>query len=45
MARDRFGNPIVYYRGMIPEAAGRNAEGETEQISMLREDIVKLLEE
>lgn len=42
---DRFGNPIVYYRGAIPEDRGANAEGETEQISLLREDIRKLLDE
>lgn len=42
---DKFGNPIVYYRGMITEDQGENEEGETEQISILREDIKKLLEE
>lgn len=43
--KDVYGNPIVYYRGAITEAQGENAEGETEQISMLKEDIRKLLEE
>lgn len=43
--RDTFGNPIVYYRGAITEQAGTNDQGETEQISALREDIKKLLEE
>ncbi len=43
--KDDYGNPIVYYRGAIPEAQGTNAEGETEQISILKEDIRKLLEE
>lgn len=43
--KDRFGNPLVYYRGAILESRGANAEGETEQISLLREDIRKLLEE
>ncbi len=42
---DQFGNPIVYYRGMISEEQGTNKEGETEQISILREDIKKLLAE
>lgn len=42
---DRFGNPIVYYRGAIEEAEGSNDEGEEEQISLLREDIKKLLKE
>lgn len=43
--KDDFGNPLVYYRGAILEGRGTNAEGETEQISLLREDIRKLLDE
>ena len=42
---DNFGNPIVYYRGTISEAQGKNAEGEQEQISILKEDIRRLLDE
>lgn len=42
---DDFGNPIVYYRGAITEVQGENEEGEKEQISILKEDIKKLLEE
>ncbi len=42
---DSFGNPIVYYRGMITEDEGENGQGEKEQISLLKEDIKKLLEE
>ena len=42
---DSFGNPIVYYRGTISEAQGKNAEGEQEQISVLKEDIRRLLDE
>jgi protein SCO1/2 len=42
---DEFGNPIIYYRGTITEDAGENSEGEKEQISILREDIYKLLKE
>lgn len=43
--KDAFGNPIVYYRGAITEAMGENSEGEKEQISILKEDIKRLLEE
>lgn len=42
---DNFGNPIIYYRGAITEAQGENEHGETEQISILKEDIKKLLNE
>lgn len=42
---DEFGNPIVYYRGAITEEQGVNSQGETEQISALKEDIKKLLAE
>ncbi len=42
---DAYGNPIVYYRGAISEEDGVNDEGETEQISILKEDIKKLLQE
>ena len=42
---DDFGNPIIYYRGTIMESQGINAEGEEEQISILKEDIKKLLAE
>lgn len=43
--KDGFGNPIVYYRGTITEVQGTNSEGEEEQISILKEDIRKLLKE
>ncbi|ASV29479.1 SCO family protein [Maribacter cobaltidurans] len=43
--KDEFGNPLVYYRGAITEEMGENSEGEKEQISLLKEDIKKLLEE
>lgn len=43
--KDAYGNPLVYYRGTISEAMGQNFEGEQEQISILKEDIKKLLEE
>ncbi|PKA97539.1 protein SCO1/2 [Flavobacteriaceae bacterium MAR_2009_75] len=42
---DDFGNPIIYYRGAITEKQGENDHGEKEQISILKEDIKKLLEE
>lgn len=42
---DKFGNPIVYYRGAITKAMGENDHGEQEQISILQEDIYKLLQE
>tara|TARA_R110000868_G_scaffold102146_7_gene281380 strand:+ start:42277 stop:43005 length:729 start_codon:yes stop_codon:yes gene_type:complete len=42
---DPFGNPIIYYRGTITEADGENDHGEKEQISVLKEDIKKLLKE
>jgi protein SCO1/2 len=42
---DSFGNPIVYYRGAITEAMSENDHGEKEQISILKKDIKKLLEE
>ena len=42
---DAFGNPIIYYKGTISEQQGVNAEGEEEQISLLKEDIRKLLDE
>ncbi|MBT8281864.1 MAG: SCO family protein [Muriicola sp.] len=43
--RDAYGNPLIYYRGTIKESQGENFEGEQEQISILKEDIKKLLEE
>ncbi len=42
---DENGNPIIYYRGTITEAQGVNEEGEPQQITMLKEDIKRLLAE
>ena len=42
---DKNGNPIIYYRGTITEAQGVNEEGEVQQITMLKEDVKRLLEE
>ncbi len=42
---DRFGNPIVYYRGTVSLEEKVADNGEKEQISILEEDIKKLLDE
>ncbi len=42
---DAFGNPLIYYRGTITEKQGVNSEGEPQQITILKEDIKKLLAE
>lgn len=42
---DKYGNPIIYYRGTITEEEGVNDQGEPQQITMLKEDIKKLLAE
>ncbi len=42
---DEFGNPVIYYRGTITRSQGRNDAGEKEQISILKEDIEKLIAE
>lgn len=42
---DANGNPIIYYRGTITEAQGVNGQGEVQQITMLKEDIKRLLQE
>ncbi len=43
--KDKFGNPMIYYRGTVTEDQGTNKEGEPQQITMLKEDIKKLLAE
>ncbi|GAA3508775.1 SCO family protein [Aquimarina addita] len=40
---DASGNPIIYYRGTIDIEEGKDENGEEEQISILLEDIKKLL--
>ncbi|MEM9077225.1 MAG: SCO family protein [Bacteroidota bacterium] len=40
---DNFGNPIIYYRGTVTEEQGVNEDGEPQQITILKEDIKKLL--
>lgn len=42
--KDNFGNPKIYYKGIISEEEGEE-DGELEEISMLKEDIRKLLNE
>lgn len=43
--KDEFGNPIIYYRGIVSEAEEMDEEGVMEEISILKEDIKKLLNE
>lgn len=42
---DAFGNPKIYYRGIVSEEEKYDDEGEEEEISILKEDIAKLLKE
>lgn len=42
-SKDNFGNPLIYYRGTITRKLKVDADGETEQISQLAEDIRILL--
>jgi len=42
---DNFGNPKVYYRGTVTEEQKYNEDGEEEEISILKQDIAKLLKE
>ncbi|WP_204344905.1 SCO family protein [Psychroserpens algicola] len=43
--KDNFGNPKIFYKGIISEEEQVDEDGETEEISMLKEDIAKLLKE
>lgn len=42
---DASGNPKIYYNGMISETEKTDDEGQEQEISMLKEDIAKLLKE
>lgn len=42
--KDDFGNPKIYYKGVV-SVAEKEEDGEKEEISMLKEDIAKLLKE
>lgn len=39
------GNPLIYYNGIISEEEGVDDEGIPQEITMLKEDIAKLLKE
>ena len=41
---DAYGNPKIYYKGIISQREQFNEDGESEDISALKEDILKLLE-
>jgi len=43
--KDDFGNPIIYYRGIVSETEKVDEDGAPEEISALKEDIKKLLNE
>jgi len=43
--RDKFGNPLIFYNGLIPESVGVDEEGISQEITILKEDIAKLLNE
>ncbi len=43
--RDDFGNPLIFYNGLISEAEGQDEDGIPQEISILKEDIAKLLKE
>ena len=43
--RDNFGNPLLFYNGLISEEEGEDDEGIPQEITILKEDIAKLLKE
>tara|TARA_R110000751_G_scaffold211839_1_gene315299 strand:+ start:1316 stop:2071 length:756 start_codon:yes stop_codon:yes gene_type:complete len=43
--QDDFGNPKIFYKGIVSEEEKVDEDGETEEISMLKVDISKLLKE
>lgn len=43
--KDEYGNPIIYYRGIVSEAEKVDDDGTPEEISKLKVDIKKLLNE
>lgn len=43
--KDDFGNPIIYYRGIVSETEKVDDDGVKEEISALKDDIKKLLNE
>ncbi|PDH48126.1 MAG: SCO family protein [Bacteroidetes bacterium MED-G13] len=42
---DKFGNPQVYYKGSVDHIEKLDKNGESEEISILKEDLLKLLSE
>ncbi|NRD18985.1 SCO family protein [Winogradskyella eckloniae] len=43
--QDNFGNPMIFYNGLVPEAVGVDEDGIPQEITILKEDISKLLNE
>lgn len=43
--KDNFGNPKIFYKGIVSEEEKEDEDGEAEEISMLKQDIAKLLKE
>ena len=43
--KDNFGNPLIFYNGLIPEDVGVDEDGIPQEITILKEDIAKLLQE
>ena len=43
--QDNFGNPKIFYKGIVSEEEQVDDDGETQEITMLKEDIAKLLKE
>lgn len=43
--KDDFGNPIIFYNGLIPESVGVDEDGIPQEITILKDDIAKLLKE
>ncbi|MEZ4793544.1 MAG: SCO family protein [Gelidibacter sp.] len=43
--KDASGNPMIYYNGIISESEKMDDEGQSQEISILKEDIAKLLKE
>jgi protein SCO1/2 len=42
---DNYGNPMIFYNGIISEETQYDDEGMKEEISLIKEDIAKLLKE
>ena len=42
---DSFGNPLIFYNGIVSEAEGVDDDGISQEITILKEDITKLLQE